>query len=66
MVMKNWKKIGKSRWDNIKDVRSRRRLVIIDNKNVKIGLYNGATLINRKFKTKTQALRYARAYMRKH
>ena len=84
MAMKDWKKVGKSTWRQVKRGRIiptidiNRQMVpfsILSSKEqlkygVQIGysVIDGTTVIDRAeyFKTKAQALKFAKAYMRKH
>ena len=60
MATKDWKKGRKNLWEN-----GLHTVEILND--IHIEIFNGETLvISKSFKTKTQALKYARAYMRKH
>lgn len=60
-MAKNWKKIGKTKWWNSK----RTELVVVKRKGVYIGTHRYMK-IEREFRTKSEALAFARSYMRRH
>ena len=71
MALKDWKKVGKDEWRNDKD----NVLLIYESTqkfngktiwSVRYGLIGGFYENLDVFKTKLQALKYAKAYMRKH
>ena len=68
-MIKNWKKLGVSSWLNVNS--KRHRILIVDKNtggkyNVILGQAGGERLLHKMFKTKKQALAYAKAYMKKH
>jgi hypothetical protein len=72
MAIKDWKKIGTSEWYNF---HFNRKLEIMNtfygsNLSQRIVLFvdqnRNKTIVKKYFKTKSQALKFAKAYMRKH
>jgi len=70
MALKDWKKIRKNVWRksnsslNIKKAYTSATTYIWQVNKYKTD--SGIIIFTKRFKTKTQALRYAKAYMRKH
>jgi hypothetical protein len=66
MALKDWKKIGKNYWKKERHGGPLKLYVI--NSITRHGwiVELNAGVMVKKFKTKSQALKYARAYMRKH
>lgn len=64
MATKDWKKTSNRGWTNIK---SNVHISLEGLHNEKVGIsYPSHRTIIKSFKTKSQALKFARAYMRKH
>lgn len=74
MVIKDWKRVGEDEWENIKINRRIRieKVMYLGQKNYKeFGVYKDKIIQHDTFdfdyfKTKSQALKFAKSYMRTH
>ena len=70
MALKDWKRAGKDSWQSINQHKANQSIDIDNDNSITIAthLYNGDSriTIEKSFKTKSQALRFAKSYMRTH
>jgi len=73
MALKDWKKIKNDKWQQgwYKIINGKQRWILVNHSDMRkeyefVYLSRARHIITKHFKTKTQALKFAKSYMRKH